>query len=71
MCRNPPCKRVQLDKIWSFVRTKQTNVATAKTAPDRAGVTDRLWEISDIVSLWESVEPTASRHGFYKNEISV
>ncbi|MCI0429910.1 MAG: helix-turn-helix domain-containing protein [Rhodospirillales bacterium] len=28
--RNLPCKRLQLDEIWSFVYAKQKNVATAK-----------------------------------------
>ena len=32
-----PCKRVQVDEIWSFVYSKQKNVETAKTAPEGAG----------------------------------
>jgi len=28
-----------------------------------AGVSDRLWEMSDIVTLWEAVEPKASKRG--------
>jgi len=28
-----------------------------------AGVTDRLWEVSDIVALWETVEPKAGKRG--------
>jgi IS1 family transposase len=35
--RNLPCKRLQLDEIWSFVHCKQANVGSAKAAPDRAG----------------------------------
>ena len=35
--RDLPCKRLQLDEIWSFVYAKQKNVATAKAAPDDAG----------------------------------
>jgi hypothetical protein len=31
-----------------------------------AGVSDRLWEVSDIVALWEAVEPKASKRGKYK-----
>jgi hypothetical protein len=31
-----------------------------------AGVTDRVWEVSDIVALWEAVEPKAGRRGAYK-----
>jgi IS1 family transposase len=35
--RDLPCKRVQLDEIWSFVYAKQKNVASAKAAPEDAG----------------------------------
>ena len=35
--RNLPCKRVQVDEIWSFVHCKQANVKTAKAAPEGAG----------------------------------
>ena len=35
--RNLPCKRLQLDEIWSFVYAKQKNVPTAKSAPQDAG----------------------------------
>jgi IS1 family transposase len=35
--RNLPCKRVQVDEIWSFVYAKQKNVAHAKSAPPQAG----------------------------------
>lgn len=31
-----------------------------------AGVSNRLWEVSDIVALWEAVEPTAAKRGAYK-----
>jgi IS1 family transposase len=34
-----------------------------------AGVTDRLWEVSDIVALWEAVEPKAGKRGPYKKAI--
>jgi IS1 family transposase len=37
MFRNLPCKRVQVDEIWSFVYAKQKNVASAKAAPPQAG----------------------------------
>jgi IS1 family transposase len=36
---NLPCKRVQVDEIWSFTYAKQKNVATAKAAPEFAGDT--------------------------------
>ena len=35
--RDLPCKRVQVDEIWSFVYAKQKNVPSAKTAPPQAG----------------------------------
>jgi IS1 family transposase len=35
--RNLPCKRLQLDEIWSFIYTKQRNVRFAKKAPENAG----------------------------------
>jgi IS1 family transposase len=35
--RNLPCRRLQLDEIWSFIYAKQKNVRVAKAAPDNAG----------------------------------
>ena len=35
--RNLPCKRIQVDEIWSFVYAKQGNVPKAKSAPKEAG----------------------------------
>jgi IS1 family transposase len=35
--RDLPCKRIQMDEIWSFVYAKQKNVGTAKAAPQDAG----------------------------------
>src|SRR5258708_2052401 len=32
-----PCKRVQVDEIWSFIYAKAKNVARAKSAPPEAG----------------------------------
>ena len=34
---NLPCKRIQVDEIWSFVYAKAKNVPTAKAAPEVAG----------------------------------
>ena len=34
-----------------------------------AGVSDRLWEVADIVALWEAVEPKAAKRGSYKKRI--
>ncbi len=39
MLRDLPCKRVQMDEIWSFTYAKQKNVPTAKAAPQGAGDT--------------------------------
>jgi IS1 family transposase len=35
--RNVRSKRIQCDETWSFVHSKQKNVATAKAAPEGAG----------------------------------
>lgn len=35
--RDLPCKRLQLDEIWSFVYAKQKNVKGSKAAPSDAG----------------------------------
>jgi len=35
--RNLPCKRVQVDEIWSFVYAKKMNLPSAKNAPADAG----------------------------------
>ena len=35
--RNLPCRRIQVDEIWSFVYAKQRNVIRAKAAPPEAG----------------------------------
>jgi IS1 family transposase len=35
--RNLPCRRIQVDEIWSFVYAKAKNVGTAKAAPPQAG----------------------------------
>jgi hypothetical protein len=35
--RNLPCKRIQVDEIWSFVYAKHMNLKNAKSAPRDAG----------------------------------
>jgi IS1 family transposase len=39
MLRNLPCRRLQLDEIWSFTAAKQKNVASMKNPVDGAGDT--------------------------------
>ena len=34
---NLPCKRIQVDEIWSFIFAKEKNVARARLAPPEAG----------------------------------
>jgi hypothetical protein len=48
---------------YNFVRIHKTLRVTPAMA---AGVTDKLWEVSDIVALWEAVEPKADKRGSYK-----
>ena len=35
--RDLPCRRIQVDEIWSFIYAKEKNVARAKFAPPEAG----------------------------------
>ena len=35
--RDLPCRRIQVDEVWSFVYSKAANVARAKAAPPEAG----------------------------------
>ena len=51
-----------LTRYYNFVRIHLTLRVTPAMA---AGVTDRLWEVSDIVALWETVEPKAGKRGHY------
>ncbi len=52
---------------YNFVRIHQTLRVTPAMA---AGVIDRLWEVSDIVALWEAIEPKAGKRGPYEKRIS-
>ena len=35
--RDLPCRRIQVDEVWSFIYAKEKNVARAKSAPLEAG----------------------------------
>jgi hypothetical protein len=48
---------------YNFVRIHKTLRVTPAMA---AGVTDRLWEVSDIVALLEATEPKPGKRGPYK-----
>lgn len=48
---------------YNFVRIHKTLRVTPAMA---AGVTDRLWEISDIVKLIEGAETAPAKRGPYK-----
>jgi hypothetical protein len=48
---------------YNFVRIHKALRVTPAMA---AGVTNRLWEVSDIVALWQAVEPKAGKRGLYK-----
>lgn len=52
---------------YNFVRTHKTLRVTPAMA---AGVTDRLWEIADIVALVEANEPKGGPRGPYKKQNS-
>ena len=48
---------------YNFIRIH----STLRTSPAMAAdVSNRLWEVSDIVALWEAVEPKAKKRGPYK-----
>ena len=52
---------------YNFVRIHKSLRVTPAMA---AGVTDRLWEIGDIVALVETAEPKARKRGSYKRQIA-
>jgi hypothetical protein len=52
---------------YNFVRIHSTLRVTPAMA---AGVSQRLWEVSDIVALLEAAEPKPGKRGPYKKKIS-
>ena len=52
---------------YNFVRIHSTLRMSPAMA---AGVSDRLWEIGDIVKLVEDAEPKPSKRGPYKEKNS-
>jgi hypothetical protein len=48
---------------YNFVRIHKTLRVTPAMA---AGVSDQLWEVSDIVALLEAAEPKPGKRGPYK-----
>ena len=49
--------------FYNFVRIHKTLRVTPAMA---AGVSDRLWEVADIVTLVEAAEAPAKKRGAYK-----
>lgn len=54
--------------FYNFVRVHKTLRVTPAMA---AAVTERLWEVSDIVALWEAVEPKTGKRGPYKKTAGI
>jgi hypothetical protein len=52
---------------YNFVRIHKTLRVTPAMA---AGMSDPLWEVSDIVALLEAAEPKPSKRGPYKPRIA-
>ncbi len=52
---------------YNFVRIHRTLRVTPAMA---AGVTNRLWEVADIVALVEAAEAPARKRGAYKKVMS-
>jgi len=62
------CHALALYFVWyNFVRIHSSLSVTPAMA---AGVTDRLWEMSDIVALIDAREPAPKKRGPYKKRNS-
>lgn len=66
-----PCKKIEnhahsvalMMTYYNFVRIHQTLRVTLAMA---AGVTDRLWEVADIVALVDAAEAKPAKRGPYR-----
>jgi hypothetical protein len=52
---------------YNFVRVHQTLKVTPAM---EAGLTDRLWDIADLVAIIDANEPAPKKRGPYKKRIS-
>jgi IS1 family transposase len=71
--RNLPCKRVQVDEIWSFVYAKAKNVAGAKAAPDGAGdvwTWTAICAETKIIPTWHVGSRDAECAGIFIDDLS-
>lgn len=69
--RLDPDRGFRCPECWGAVRPHKALHSKLRVTPAMAaGVTDRLWEVSDIVALWETIEPKAGPRGPYKKRIS-
>ena len=51
---------------YNFIKIRRT----LRTSPAMAaGITDRLWEVSDLVALWEAEERGLERAGIRKSGV--
>ena len=62
------CHALALYFVWyNFVRIHKSLRVTPAMA---AGVTDRLWDMKDIVDLIDAKAPASRKRGPYKKEVS-
>ncbi len=71
--RNLPCKRLQLDEIWSFVYAKAKNIQAAKAAPEIAG---DLWTWtaldadSKLIASWFVGDRSGQSASMFVNDLA-
>jgi hypothetical protein len=64
-------RHYRIDRAWKWTRPYAIfqawqSIVSAIYAAMAAGVTDRLWEVSDIVALLEATEATPAKLGPYQ-----